>query len=229
MAHIESAEQAIERIENAAIVRDRTIFKANGDGQRISRAEFHYLSRIRNARKQVRYNAGINDLEQGVLGTTGSPKELEKFKALARQLGEQAGEPIVEVQEVRAGGEGVSRALVGEIDGSLHTWANFLHISPRSIPYPRQVATLQLAASRLTLFSLEEGEWHINSSKETRVRTAEISLDEVPNSKIDPERDYRVYDHREEGLVLIGEEAIRGSGLFEPDLKFILELAGTPV
>lgn len=233
MAHIESVEQAMVRLEHAGERRERTIKKAQGDEGRVRRAGYHYLRTVRNARLQVRYNGALPRLERGILGTAGSPEEVKRYQELAKLVGKQANEPLVLVEGVSRDGSGrVQQALVGEVDGPLQVHASFLGKGiPREIADPRQGATLVIPTTPMMRFYRDEEDWRIRGVEDngTHLEVASIALDEADNASGDPDRDATVYEAGVEQGLLVGEEAIRGSQLFEPDLKAILALAGHPI
>lgn len=230
MAHVESAGQAIARLNYSAERRERTFIKSGGNPDRTRRADFHHLRTVRNTRRQVRYNGAIPGFERGILGTTGSTETLEKFRALARDIGEKAGQPLLVVEDMRE--SGVKRALVGELTGGVHVRDGFS--SGRGF-MRSTVKSAQLSASVLAetepLVSVSgdgDGGWYVRSvevpADPRHVSVAEIELDEWASTG-DPEEDFEV-TYPAEGTVLLGQEAITGSELFEPDLKDILMVTG---
>ena len=87
MAHVESGGQAIARLQYSAERHERTVRKADGDEAHIRRADLHHLTTAHNTRRQVRYNGAIDRLDRAVLGTSGSPEVLQRFRELAKDIG----------------------------------------------------------------------------------------------------------------------------------------------
>lgn len=229
MVHVESAGQAVDRLKYSAVRRERTIRRAGDDEARVRRAEMHHLGTVRNTRRQVRYNGAISPMERSVLGTTGSPETLERIQELTKGIGEKAGQPLIVVEE-REKGE-VQKALVGELTGSVLVRSSFSSIYWSSVERPQQTASVLAQSEPLVLVAREWGEWQVKevgTPEDAYVSLVEIELDEWAtdwgNDVGDPERDFTVH-YAPEDTVLLGEGAIRGSDLFEPDLKTVLAVA----
>jgi hypothetical protein len=247
MVHVESSEQAVARLRDSAVRHERTVRRADGDKARIRRADLHYLMTAHNTRRQVRHNGGIDHIERAVLGTSGSPELLERFKELAKDIGGKAGEPVV-VVEARQD-EGVQQAVVGELNGSLHVYDSFSSgkdgkgVMRSSVSRPHQKAILEAGTEPLLRFVRDEGDWRISAVSEVRrlsthVSIAEIGLDEIdphddlyddPEARFVPEQEVAIHDHVADGAVLLGGEAIKGSELFESDLKMLISLSDMSV
>lgn len=232
MSHVESAGQAVARVKYSAERRERTVAKANGDPAKIRRADFHHLRTVRNTRRQVRYNGAIPRLERSILGTTGSPETLERFRQLAKEIGEKAGQPVVVVEAVEESGNQLRQALVGDLTGAMHVRDSFSYgasVIRSKVKSPRLSASVLAGTEPLIQVTRDEDHWKIKRAGQPgdafHVQVAKIELNESGDTT-DPEEDFTVHDMGESN-VLLGEEAIRASELFEPDLKTVLFLTGT--
>lgn len=243
MSHVESAGQAVSRLKYSAVRHERTVGRAGDDADRVGRADIHHLMTVHNTRRQVRYNGAIDRMDRAVLGTSGSPETLARFRELAKDIGGRAGQPVV-VVEAR-NDEGVQQAVAGELDGSVHIRDQFSAgksgrgVMRSYVGRPHQEASLQAGTEPLIRFTRNEDDWRIaavvgRERAVTHVSVADIVLDEVdpfddPEADMDPEHEFVFTDRVAEGAVFLGGEAIKGSELFEPDLKTIVSLAGMTV
>ena len=242
MSHVESGGQAVARYEYSALRRERTVHRAGDDAERVRRADIHHLMTAHNTRRQVRYNGSIERMDRAVLGTA-SPAKILKFRELAWNIGSKAGQPVVAIEAKQDGK--VEQALVGRLDGSVHIGDTFSAGSsgrgvwPSKVRSGHQYAKLMADAEHGRRFTRDKGDWRVVAAEVepddvSMVAVADIVLNEVnpfddPEADMDPEHEAVFTDHVAEGAVFLGGEAIRGSELFEPDLKTIVSLSGMTV
>lgn len=240
MAHVESADQAVARLEDSAERHSRTIRKAHGDPAKIERADFHHLRTVRNTRRQVRFNTGISEPTRGVLGTTGSPEALRRIQ----KVGDLAGQPLVVVEAVEDDESTLVQALVGKLTGGVQVRKGYFRdlsavgngrsLTRRSAAvFAETQPLLRVARDEISGEQVGEEWWRVSRvdtedpQDPGRVLIAEIELDERSDTT-DPADDFEVH-YADESTLFLGEEAVRGCELFEPDLKTILTLTGYEV
>lgn len=231
-AEIIGADQALGQLEEASRYRQIATAKARRNPCIKAQADFYYLRAVREVRLGARLDGSMDDLDQAVLGTTGSTEALTRYRQLARQVGEQAsaeqsGGPVIDIEATTKDGNSVQRALVGRVsDRPMLVRANFLSGEALGIRAPQQRASLKMEAQRVKRYTHRDGDWHVSAAHGDNVwmEMATIELDESLNRSFDPEQDYTVKDRVGQGKLLIGQEAIRASQLFEPDLQDILGL-----
>jgi len=95
-------------------------------------ADRGHLNKIRELRRRIQADESLEPLTRAVLGATGSVEELERYRALAKKIGESAGQPLIMIYNKDRRSDqtkdSVTKAAAGIITGPLRTGG--VHFGP---------------------------------------------------------------------------------------------------